>query len=310
MIPRLFNVFILAISCPFVFYIGLELGLDRKKATNSCIISGILPITSIVASQTYREVIVMSVFIFSVYFSIKYLNSNFYKKIFILFIFFFLSLIILQFRFLNVINVLSTIITSLIITSLSIKKLNYQKIFLFFILLIFIYFLFSENYLLVNLFSTLEVYNQSLIEGVDRANENGFSLILFSLPSILKELALLIYSTITPLPILYTQYIEFNYLSIGTVIQFCYMPFLFVGFYLMLDNVKAAGMNLLFLITLMGYVYGSFSFRHIVYLVPFATIYIYKGLAFMPNYNGIVLRVQLMIIIFIISMYYTLKYLI
>jgi hypothetical protein len=88
------------------------------------------------------------------------------------------------------------------------------------------------------------------------------------------------------------------------------MPFLFVGFYLMLDNVKAAGMNLLFLITLMGYVYGSFSFRHIVYLVPFATIYIYKGLAFMPNYNGIVLRVQLMIIIFIISMYYTLKYLI
>ena len=310
MVPRLFNAFILALSLPYLFYIGKELKLDIIASLNSAIICGIFPITTLIASQTYRDIIVMAIFIFSVYFAMKFYTSAFVKKIHIYLIFFFLSVLILQFRFLNVLNVLSTIFTASLLSLFSIKIISVRKAFLFISLLIISIIVFNENLFIENLINTLDVYNQATSQGLDRSTENGLSLILFNLPPIVKQISVFFYATITPLPIFYTKFVEFNFLSIGTIIQFCYLPFLVIGFFNKLKNPIAAPMNILFIITLVGYVYGSFSFRHIVYLVPFAVVYISVGLNIRPNSNNLVIKVQFLVITLLIFLYYFIKYIV
>jgi hypothetical protein len=220
-----------------------------------------------------------------------------------------LALVMMELRMLSVINIGLVLGVALIVKLFSVKRFSNKYIFLTLISAFFIYGLImtSELSLFINLVAKLDSSGTDLVEGVDRAGEGGLSLILFNMPIPFNYIGSLFYSFITPLPILYTTDIDWNFLSIGTIYQFLFIPFVFVG----LKSSYRSGLMLplffMFLICFGGYVFGSFTFRHITYIVPFAAIYGAIGYEKHRKQRWLVWPALLLVLFFLLLVYYVIK---
>jgi hypothetical protein len=165
----------------------------------------------------------------------------------------------------------------------------------------------SELSLFIDLLAKLDSSGTDLAEGVDRAGEGGLSLILFNLPIPLNYVGSLFYSFITPLPIIYTTDIDWNFLSFGTIYQFLFIPFIFAGIKISFRSAIMLPVFFAFLIAFVGYIFGSFTFRHITYIVPFASIYGAIGYERHKKHRKIIWQTLFILLFSLMIIYYIIK---
>jgi hypothetical protein len=310
MIPRLFNANLLALCSVMIFNIAKKVSLSRQQAINCALVIGLFPIMLYTALQPYRDIIILFILLLSVLLALSFIESQSILKKFIIFASYcFLVIVILEIRQLNVINVVSMFVVALLIKYLHLKRVSNLHIFLTAIsIALFSIIIYSSDLaIFLEFVNTLDSSQSQLAEGVDRAGEGGLSLILFNLPSPLKYLGTIFYSFITPLPIFYTNGFEWNLLSLGTIFQFLFIPFIILG---VKDTFRSRGMLplfVMFMVTYVGYVFGTFTFRHITYIVPFAAIYGTIGYENYKQHKRIIFSVAGGILFFLIFIYYVIK---
>ncbi len=310
MIARLFNAALLG-GCSIITYsIAKKISLSLKQAFICAIVTGLFPIMIFVAVQSLRDIPIAFMLLLSVHFSINLINSKgFFKFFFGLLLFIPIVLTIIEFRLTNAINIGIVLLVAILVRLFSIRKVSNMQI-LFTVLSFFILYNFLLRYdlpLFIDLIGRLDSSQSALSEGLDRAGEGGLSLILFNLPVPLNYFGSLFYSFITPLPIIYPNNIDWNFLTPGTIYQFVFLPFIFIG----LKNTWRSGLMLpllaMFLICFGGYVFGSFTFRHITYIVPFAAIYGVIGYEKYKKQRWVIWPSMFGILFFLIFVYYIIK---
>jgi hypothetical protein len=276
MIPRLFNCTILGMSSVVVYSICKKISLTGEQSLKSGLITGLFPIMIYVSVQSLRDIPIVFILLIAVSASISIIKTKaILKRILCTLLFVPLIFIIMEFRLLNTINILLVLLVGWFVYLFSVKRLSNYYLALFIAGFVIVYnsLSFLDIPLVINLISKLDSSSADLAEGVDRSMEGGLSLILFNLPEPLKFFASIAYSFITPLPIVYTKDFDWNFLALGTIYQFLFIPFVYLG----LKNSFRLRLMLpilsMFLISYLGYVFGTFTFRHITYIVPFAAIY-------------------------------------
>ncbi|TRU02502.1 MAG: hypothetical protein EWV61_10665 [Microcystis aeruginosa Ma_AC_P_19900807_S300] len=310
MIARLFNAALLGGCSVITYSIAKKISLSLKQAFDCAIVTGLFPIMIFVGVQTLRDIPIAFIMLLSVHFSISLIKSNgFFKSIFLILLFTPLVLVILEFRLTNAINIGIVLLAAISVKMFSIRNISNMQI-LFAVMCLYGLYNFLLRYdlpLFIDLIGRLDSSQSALSEGLDRAGEGGLSLILFNLPVPLNYFGSLFYSFITPLPIIYPDNIDWNFLSFGTIYQFVFIPFIFVG----LKNTWRSGLMLpllvMFLICFGGYVFGSFTFRHITYIVPFAAIYGVIGYEKYKKQRWVIWPSMFGVLVFLILAYYAIK---
>lgn len=310
MIPRLFNASLLGICSVLVFGISQKISLSLQQSINSALVTGLFPIMIYVADQSLRDIPILVLMLVSVYLAINFLiTRSFFKHLFILSCFLALFLIMMQLRMLSMINIGIVLGVALFVKVFSVKKFSNKHIFLTIATAVFLYSLIltSELSVFIDLLAKLDSSATDLAEGVDRAGEGGLSLILFNLPTPFNYFGSLFYSFITPLPIVYTTDFDWNFLSLGTVYQFLYIPFVFAGIKCSYRYSLMLPVLFMFLVSFGGYVFGSFTFRHITYIVPFAAIYGVIGYERYKKQRWIIWPTLSLVLVFLLLTYYVIK---
>jgi hypothetical protein len=310
MIPRLFNSMLLALCSVQVYSISLKLHLSRKLAFNAALVTGLFPMMVYVAAQSFRDIPIVIILLSSVYLSTAFIQSRSgIARILLLLGFVPLILIIMEFRLLNAINIGLMAGVAVIVGIFRIRRISNAQIFSALLITVigFNLMAFSDLPLILDLLSKLDSSGTDLTEGVDRASEGGLSLILFNLPVPFNYIGSLFYSFITPLPILYTRDVDWNYLSLGTIYQFVFVPFIFLGLSKLFRLGQFLPVFTMFLLCFVGYVFGSFTFRHLTYIVPFAAIYGAAGYEVFRKQRHLILQSMGSILILLMAMYYLIK---
>jgi hypothetical protein len=226
--------------------------------------------------QSYRDIPILFILLLSVLLALIFLESKFIlKQLIIIFCFCLLILVVIEIRLLNTINIVAMLCATLYIKFFSLKRVsNLHILFATLTLAVLILIIFSSDLaIFVELINKLDSSSTDLSEGNDRSQDGGLSLILFNLPIPIKFFASIAYSLITPLPIFYIKDFDWNFLSLGTIYQFLFIPFVLLGVKSTFRSREMLPLLLMFILTYVGYVFGSFTFRHIIYIVPFAAIY-------------------------------------
>lgn len=310
MIPRLLNCSVLGMCSVVIYSICNKISLTSKQAINSALITGFFPIMIYVGVQTLRDIPIVFLLLISVSNSIGIIKTgSALKRLFYTLLFVPIILIIMEFRLLNTINIALVLVVSWFVYLFSIKRLSNFHITLFIAGFAVAYasLSFIDLPLVLNLVSKLDSSSTDLMEGVDRAGEGGLSLILFNLPAPAKYIASILYSFITPLPIIYTKDLDWNFLSIGTIYQFFFIPFVLVGLRSTYRYRIMLPLFMMLLISYIGYVFGTFTFRHITYIVPFAAIYGTIGYEKYKQHRNFILSLSGCVLGFLIIVYYSIK---
>ncbi len=310
MMPRLLNSSMLGMCSVLVYSICNKISLSSKQAINSALVTGLFPMMVYVSIQTFRDIPIAFMLLISVSASISIIKTKAaVKRLFYTLLFAPIIIIIMELRLLNTINIALVFLVGWIVFIFSVKKLSNLHVLLFIFAIVLVYSSLSsiDLPLVIDLVGKLDSSSTDLSEGGDRASEGGLSLILFNLPIPIKIIASILYSFITPLPILYTKDLDWNFLSIGTIFQFVFIPFIFLG----LKNTWRSRLMLpllaMVLICYVGYVFGSFTFRHITYIVPFAAIYGVIGFDKYNKQRWIICQGMLGILGLLIFSYYLIK---
>lgn len=310
MIPRLFNAFLLGICSVLVYAISRKINLSERQSLNASLITGLFPIMLYVADQTLRDIPILVIMLYSVYLTTIFIKTGaIYKHLFLIILFVPIFLFIMELRMLSVINIAIVLGVALFIKIFSIRYFSNKHIIISIILAFFTYKLIktSDFSLFIDLIKKLDSSGSDLAEGVDRAGEGGLSLILFNLPIPFNYIGSLFYSFITPLPILYTKDWDWNFLSLGTIYQFLCFPFVFLGIKESYRSSLMLPILFMFLISFLGYVFGSFTFRHITYFVPYAAIYGVIGYEKYKKLRWTIWLFLLFVLFFLLIAYYTIK---
>lgn len=311
MIPRLMNSAILGICSVVVFHISVNLRMTRQQALNVALVTGLFPIMIYVGVQSLRDIPIVLIMLLSVHLSILIIRSNDFLKI-LLYVIFFLPLLLMikELRISNILNLILVLLSCFLVKMIKIHRISYGLIFLS-IMSFTLFYISISSYdipMILDLIERLDSSQSALSEGLDRASEGGLSLVLFNLPIPLNYIGSLFYSFITPLPIIYFQNIDFNFLSIGTIYQFLFIPFIVSGLRSNWRSGEMLPVLVIFLICFMGYVFGSFTFRHITYIVPFAAMY---GVLGYDNHKGKrwhIPLIMLVLLVLILSAYLLIKF--
>jgi hypothetical protein len=309
-VPRLFNVFLLGLCSLLVYNISQKIDLNKQQSLNSSLVTGLFPMMIYVAGQSYRDIPILVLMLLSVYLAISFIQTRrFLKQIVILISFVPLLLIMMELRLLSVINIGIVLGAALFVKLFSVKIFSNAYILLTIVTTLFAYsvIMTSELSLFIDLVAKLDSSGADLAEGVDRAGEGGLSLILFNLPTPLNYIGSLIYSFITPLPILYTTDFDWNFLSVGTIYQFLFIPFVFAGIKCSYRSALMLPVFFIFLVSFGGYVFGTFTFRHITYIVPFAAIYGVIGYEGYKKQRWVIWPFLSLILVFLLLAYYAIK---
>lgn len=310
MIPRLLNACALGVCSVLVYGISRKISMKPQLAIHSALVTGFFPIMIYVAVQSLRDISILVIMLLSVYLAIGFIQTKrFLKQIVILIFFVPLFLIMMELRLLNVINIGIVLGVGLIVKLFSVK--NFSNTYIFFMVITasvaFTLIMTSELSLFIDLVAKLDSSGTDLAEGVDRAGEGGLSLILFNLPIPFNYFGSLFYSFITPLPIIYTTNIDWNFLSVGTIYQFLFIPFIFAGIKNSFRSAIMLPVFFAFLVAFVGYVFGSFTFRHIIYIVPFASIYGAIGYEMHKKHRKIIWQTLFIFLFLLMLTYYIIK---
>jgi len=309
MMPRILNCTLLGFISVLVYSISKRIGLTLNQSKVAALWTGLFPIMIFTAIHTFRDILLVFFFLLAVQFALKIQDSNNLLKSLAL------SMIILIFmpiffsmRYYYAIPLISILFFSWFSkmwrkTTLS----NWSIILLCIVLVLTLNYTVKQEIFMANkLERFLTSYQSSLSIGGIRGW--GLSTNLFSLPPPLNYVAQLAYALVTPLPILYDD-IEWNILSLGTLAQFIFAPFVLLGIVASYRQVALLPILAPFLIIFFGYVYGTFVFRHITTFIPFAVIYGVFGYTSFKQYRSYIWIICFFVLLLAATFYIYLKYL-
>ena len=270
MIPRLFNNMSLGFISLIVFSIARYLKMGKHYSLIAALAVGMFPMMIFTSIHIFRDTIATLILMLSLLLSLQIRVSKSYTSVLLrIFIIILLLIIIQEVRFLNIITMAGMLFAALY--SRFGGRLHHNILLAGVIVTIVSLYLIPKdsNSILSVLFlaeTTVDHYSLGLSN-----RSTGLSSVLFSLPFPLSIIGRFSYASITPLPFVYDT-IEWTILGIGTIFQFLFFPFIFLGLFDLRKNSYLWPLLFGFIIVFMGYAYGTFTFRHIIQVVPFAAI--------------------------------------
>lgn len=269
MIPRLFNLMCLGLISVGVYKISLLFSLRQRTAVIAALFAGLLPMMVYTAAHTYRDIFISLWFVWLIYLWTSAGRTVDLRSIFIPILFTLIAMVVLfEFRkgqafvvpLIGVIGLLSqkqytgikrvAVILALIIAGVS----------CFF----FAAYIGQES---AGFLLQADRYSVHRVE----VTGGGLSTVVFTTPPPMGYLLRVAYALISPLPVLSSRVYQI-WLSLGTIVQFFFIPFLFIGIALSIRDrfrwvlIGAFGM------LLVGMAMFTFQIRHIVQFLPFGVI--------------------------------------
>ena len=311
-IPRIFNSFILAMLAILVFRFALhKLKLKLNVSLGVALIVGLAPIMMYNSSHTFRDIIVTFLMFLCVYVWNDYDKYIFSERIIILTITLLIIFILWETRSLTAILTLLLIYFSYLDQKTKMLKTFKSKqtiIFLFFILFGILVFFYCYNQGYIEWLKNIQtryylVYNEYVLE-----RAKGLSKYIFIAPFPLNLLYRFVYLSIYPIPILSSE-IERLWLSIGTIIQIFFLPYIGIGLWTILNKKQGSGIMFGFLIIFFSIGTFTFTFRHISMFYPFGALVAGIGYNYFQDYSKkYIWLIMYFLIFFAIITYIIMKY--
>ncbi|GAM16238.1 hypothetical protein SAMD00020551_4426 [Mesobacillus selenatarsenatis SF-1] len=295
LLPRIFNGFLVGLISVLAFSISTKyLNLNNKNSKILAFIIGVFPILGYTAAHTFRDIMLVFIIICTFYLWSQFKRNNFFGKLLTVIVT--VAFIVISLEIRAVVAYYLLVIPFLFILRYS--KLNIRSITQSLILLLILYVLFYEEFILF-FYNTYGRYSEYLVSGADGLSNLIFSMDLFPFGIIFRTA----YAFITPFPNL--EQIESLWLSIGTIFQLLFLPYLFIAF----KNNKYFELKIIFVLIFISIITTTFTFRHIVMYLPFAILL--SGQAYFESGREIkktVLIISYTIFIFLFIFYSIIKY--
>lgn len=284
MIPRILNIFILALTAYYSSIITSKYSNNEKLKKIAVFVIFFFPVMIFNSVHVFRDTIVSFILLL-----IFYLIQN-HKKNLLLYLKIAVLLFVLYFFRITIFYVAILIVLILNIKTKSILKLSATALIVFSLLGIFLFkdlasliFRFSDNYTSLN---------------TERLGTIGES--IFSLPILIGIIPRSVFLLFSPVPS-FTSFHQF-FISISAILQIFFFPFLFWG--LLNKNIDSK-LRLIFLLIFFSVALTTATFRHVMMYLPFGIIItllsIYQG-GFKFLSNKYILTLFGVISIFIITL--------
>ncbi len=269
MIPRYFNGMILGLVAVFTYRLALCVRLDRGLALTAALATGLLPLMVYNSIHTFRDILVAFLLLLVVTVwttGMDEVNGRTSHWPWVLTIV--VMLVMLELRRFQVAAIVAVVAARVFVQIRWRHRWQWLMGYFLLLLAIGVLLLFREQ--IWQIVGQLEGSQAGYTEyRLDRSN--GLAAYVFNTPAPLGYLLRFAYTLISPIPII-TNEIERLWLSVGTIIQYAFIPFLMLGIVQALRN-KAYWMMLsAFVVLFTGMSLVTFTDRHILQFLPYATI--------------------------------------
>lgn len=269
MIPRLFNLMCLGLISVGVYKTSLLVSLRPQTSVKAALFAGLLPLMVYTSAHTYRDIFISVLFVWLVYLWTSAARKVELRSTFILVLFTLITIVVLfEFRkgqvfvaaLIGIIGLLSQkqytgIKGVAVILALAIAGVSC---------------FFFASYIDQEIAGFLLQADRYSVYRVD-VTGGGLSAVVFNTPPPMGYVLRVAYALISPLPALSSRLYEV-WLSVGTIIQFFFIPFLFIGIVLSIRDRFRWVLIGAFVMLFVGMAMFTFAGRHIVQWLPFAII--------------------------------------
>lgn len=296
LMPRFLNSLGLGVIFSLIYNLSLKINLKKKEAIKVGLVVSLFPIMLYTGAHTFRDIIVAVIIILSVITGINITLKGGRPALWNSAILLLLGLVLTQFRLLQI-----TAIAGILLTAWYIRLSDFINKRVFWVLTSIVIVLVVVEWnniketseILITAEQTIDRYQETLSE-----RSEGLSQQLFEFEFPLNVVGRFGYSAVAPLPII-SPHFERTILSIGTIFQYFFFPYIFFGVYSLVKNKQTWPLLVGFAILYFGYAFGSFTFRHLAQVIPFGILSAFIGF---KNYKKIRLPIFIiMLIILIIS---------
>lgn len=269
MIPRLFNLMCLGLISVGIYKISLLLSLRQRTAVIAALFAGLLPLMVYTSAHTYRDIFISVWFVWLVYLWTS-VGRAVDRRSFIVPMLFTLIAMGILFEFRKGQAVVVALIGFIgLLSRKQYTGINVIGVTLALIIAGAFCFIFAEyiDQEMAELFRQGVSYSEYRVEETG----GGLSAVVFKTHPPMGYLLRVAYALISPLPVLSSKLYEI-WLSVGTIIQFFFIPFLFIGIVKSIRNRSHWVLLCAFVTLFVGMAMFTFQIRHIVQCLPFAVI--------------------------------------
>ena len=302
LLPRILNCFFLGLLSVNSYRLSKQFLDNIKTSLAVGIFVGFSPIIVFKSVNILRDSLVA---LLIVYLMRIILNKKLFAKTVILLrtvvISIVLLLIISQLRSSQA-YIITLMIVFLLMSLHTEKKIQLMKITtIFMMLLILTFFMFLNiEFISSQIIKYLLDYSSYRAEMSD-----GLSSIIFSMPLIISLPFRFIYLFMIPLPIP-SKFFETNWMSVGSIIQIIFFPYLLYGIYFVINNRAKRNLLIIFL-TMISVPIISFTDRHLIQLLPFAAIITAVGYEKIKTSKELIYSISFVLFVYLGLLYILLK---
>lgn len=287
-IPRIFNSFILALLAILVYrYAVYKSKLNSSISFVVALLVGLAPIMMYNSAHTFRDTIVAFLLFLCVYIWNDYDKYIFSEQIILLAVTLLITFILWEMRSITVILILLLIYFSYLDQKRK-KIKNFKSkqtiFFIFFILFGVLVFFYCYNQGYIEWLKNRQISYYLVYSKYRTELSKGLETYVFIAPFPLNLLYRFVYLSIFPIPSL-SKEIERLWLSIGTIIQIFFLPYVVIGLWKSLKKKQNLEIALGFVIIFISVGIFSFTFRHISMFYPFGALVAGYGYNYFQNTN-------------------------
>lgn len=271
-LPRLFNSLSLGLMAALSYRLARNVGLKKTSAVAVGAVVGLLPIMQYTAAHTFRDILtslltLAVVYIWSRPTSTTGRISSRLARWMVTIVTFILLADLRRFQAYAVLNI------ALIADFASFRKLSAKRKRLYGLLALIVLALGLKLFTgeLISIAGRLSRLQTIYATGLEAQSEGGLSNLIFATPPPLGYGLRMAYALVQPLPVL-TGEIERLLLSTGTIIQFFFLPFLALGILACFRDRAKWSLLVAFLILFGGMAFITFTYRHVVLVLPYAAV--------------------------------------
>jgi len=287
-IPRIFNSFILAFLAILVYRCAVyKSKLNSSISYVVALLVGLAPIMMYNSAHTFRDTIVAFLLFLCVYIWNDYDKYIFSEQIILLAVTLLITFILWEMRSITAILILLLIYFSYLDQKRKkIKNFKSKQIifFIFFILFGVLVFFYCYNQGYIELLKNRQISYYLIYSKYRIGISKGLETYVFIAPFPLNLLYRFVYLSIYPIPGL-SKNIDRLWLSIGTIIQIFFLPYVVIGLWKSLKKKQNLEIALGFVLIFISVAIFSFTFRHISMFYPFGALVAGYGYNYFQNTN-------------------------
>lgn len=272
MVPRLFNAGCLGLLSVIVYTLGERLCLKRKTAIFAALYTGCLPLMMWITLQTLRDTLLATLLVTVVFVwvpnSLGILRYSLFKSSVITSL---IAAVVFELRPGQAVVALLLFFVGAMTAFYSRKRIIWTLWILIIIAIVsYYYIIFSVdlNVFIDNMSFAQTVYAKHQIES---SSGTGLSKMVFETQPPLSYIFRTAFALISPFPVLSSQFYTL-WLSLGTLIQILFIPFLFKGLFVAIRKPNWWIVICAFVLLFIGMSFFTFTIRHMAQYMPFAIL--------------------------------------